>query len=366
MKITLVISALNAGGAQRILTQMANYWNQKGWEVTLLNFEDGRVPPFFKLDPGVVYRPLGISGPSSNWIAAVFKSFRRIRILREGIAASKPDAVISFIDTTNVLTLLATVGLSFPVIVSERTAPGSYQLRFVWKMLRKLSYRRADAIVVQSEGARSYFGGRLRTRTSIISNPVLPAPAQDSQPLRERGSVISTVGRLIKWKGHDLLLRAFGLICQKHSDWQMVIWGEGPERANLETLARQLGLENRVSFAGETNDTFEKLRESDLFVLSSRFEGFPVALCEAMSCGLPVISFDCPFGPREVIRQDLDGVLVPPENVDLLAKAMDRLISQPVERQRLASKAIEVTERFGPAKIMGQWEELLKATQWKR
>jgi GalNAc-alpha-(1->4)-GalNAc-alpha-(1->3)-diNAcBac-PP-undecaprenol alpha-1,4-N-acetyl-D-galactosaminyltransferase len=137
------------------------------------------------------------------------------------------------------------------------------------------------------------------------------------------------------------------------------ILGDGPERASLEALASRLGISSRTRFLGWVRDPGTVLSRGDLFVLSSRYEGFPNALLEAMSCGLPAVSFDCPSGPREIIRDGVDGILVPPQDVDSLSAAMDRLMSSPAERQVLASRAAEVNERFGLERVAKIWEDVI-------
>jgi glycosyltransferase involved in cell wall biosynthesis len=174
---------------------------------------------------------------------------------------------------------------------------------------------------------------------------------------RDKKTIVA-MGRMRHQKGFDLLLKAFASC--SNPEWRLVIFGEGQERKGFELLIRELGLEGKVFMPGVVKDSMSLLKQADLFVMSSRFEGFPNALLEAMACGLPVISFDCPSGPGEIIRNGVDGLLVAPEDVNAMADAMKRLMADGEERKRLGTRAIEVLDRFGIEKVMKKWEELLQ------
>jgi len=363
MNLTLIIYSLAfPGGAEKVMSIMANHWAQEGRQVTLLTLDDGEKPSFYDLHPAVVYRPLGVAGISTNPLQGVVNNLKRLHAIRRAVEDSTPEVVISFMCKVNVLTLMATIGLSLPVIVSERNDPSYLPVSKIWRLLRRFMYSRASRIVVQSQEVRVYFPAAIRRHVRIIPNPIPSPPAtQTFASKRNPGTrTLAAMGSLTNQKGFDLLLQAFRRIAGHHPEWSLTVWGEGPLRVQLETQRDQLKLAERVRFPGRTRKPFEELRRADLFVLSSRYEGFPNALCEAMACGLPVISYDCPSGPRDIIRDGIDGLLVSPEDVEALAAAMDHLMTNEAERGRLSSRAPELLDRFGVDRIMSMWQDILR------
>jgi glycosyltransferase involved in cell wall biosynthesis len=171
---------------------------------------------------------------------------------------------------------------------------------------------------------------------------------------------LMAMGRLSHEKGFDLLLQAFARLAPHHPDWDLTIWGEGALKEQLMQQRDDLALTDRVSIPGPTRSPREQLAASDIFVLSSRHEGFPNALCEAMASGLPAVSFDCKFGPGSIIRDNVDGLLVPTGDVDALVTALDRLMSDEALRDRLGAEAVSIVDRYSLANVAAQWEALLK------
>lgn len=361
MRVTLIIYALTPGGAERVLSIMANYWASKGWLITLLTFDNGSVAPFYELDPRVQHLPMNLAGCSSNSFGAIVNNWQRVQILRSGIINSQPDVVISFLDTTNVTTLLAARKLPFPVIVDEQNHPAMCRVSKSWGLLRQWMYPQADQVVAITERALSYFSPQVQARGCVIPNPAMVVTRTEvaSVQLVTKPALIA-MGRLDPQKGFDLLLQAFAPLKDRYPDWTLTILGEGALRLELETQRDQLGLHDRVNFLGAVKNPHDFLTHADIFVMSSRFEGFPNALCEAMASGLAVISADCLSGPREIIRDGIDGLLVPTENVEALTAAMERLMADETERRRLAARAPEVTERFGLEQVMQMWEATIE------
>jgi GalNAc-alpha-(1->4)-GalNAc-alpha-(1->3)-diNAcBac-PP-undecaprenol alpha-1,4-N-acetyl-D-galactosaminyltransferase len=363
MKMTLVISSLNAGGAERVMTTLANAWAAAGDDVSLITFETPHYQPFYALSASVKLHNLDLLNRSvCNPLVKIWKLLRRFWVLRQAFKSEKPDCIISFIDTVNIVTILTTVGLNIPVIISERVDPQYHSIGVFKNFLRKITYPFADHIVVQTKQIQHYFPKKLHSRISIVSNPVSEPPGDLSQTTIDfEQKKIIAIGRLEPQKGFDLLLQAFAVLHHEYPEWTLVIWGEGADRIALEALRDCLGLKTHVQFPGLTNNVYQVLSAGSLFVLSSRYEGFPNSLCEAMATGLPVVAFDCGSGPVDIIRHEIDGLLVPAQNINALADAMSQLVQSIELRKQYGNRAKEIVDRFSLKKVLEQWNVVRSA-----
>lgn len=340
-----------------MVTAMANYWVRQGRQVAVITMTSDESQPFFPLDPRVQLVSLNVAGESNCLTEAIWNNVCRIRALRDALRSLRPQVVLSFVDRMNVVCLAATIGTKLRVVVSERTDPAFYNIGGVWQFLRWLLYRKAHRIVVQTDVAREYFLPRFDGKVAVIPNPVLHPSIHRDAGYKE--TVVVAMGRFSKEKRFDLLLKAFGRLKNKYPDWTLTILGDGALRPLLESLRDELGLAGRVRMPGNVSDPYAYLHQASLFVMCSDFEGFPNALCEAMACGLPVIATDCPSGPREIVRDGKNGVLIPPDNEEALVAAMDRLIADREERQRLGAQAADVIRRFSIERVMKMWDDVL-------
>ena len=218
-------------------------------------------------------------------------------------------------------------------------------------------YRDLDALVALTEGDREDYASLAR-RVIRIPNPTPASPGGRSSL---EAPVIAAAGRLNAQKGFDLLIAAFAPLA--HTDWTLRIHGGGPDRAALEAQIEQLGLAGRVVLTGPERRLGEALAQASIFALSSRFEGFGLVILEAMSHGLPVVSFDCPRGPGEIITTGRDGTLVAPEDVPGLTAALEELMTDPARRRAYGAAALETARAYDRRAVAAQWEELLLALQ---
>jgi GalNAc-alpha-(1->4)-GalNAc-alpha-(1->3)-diNAcBac-PP-undecaprenol alpha-1,4-N-acetyl-D-galactosaminyltransferase len=362
MKITLVISGLSCGGAERVLVSMAKGFIQSGHSVAVITLSE-KNSDFYTLPLGCTRIALGVLSESKGLMEAVKSNIERINVLRKAVDTTTPDVVISFLRITNITTILALIGTKYPLIVTEHNDTRVFSYGTLWETLRRLTYPFCSCVVSVSQGVDLGFTSLPESKRAVIYNPIMvkddgQVDRLPSEVNLEKNWLVS-MGRLTEQKGFDLLLQAFAKIALRYPDWQLLILGRGELREQLSQIRDDLGLSTQVIFTGALSNPFAVLKRAKLFVMASRNEGFPMAHGEALACGLPVVCTDCPSGPSEMVRQGIDGLLVPNQNIGALAAAMESLMSNEPERQKLATKAPEVLERFGLDAIVEEWETLI-------
>ncbi|WP_170369544.1 glycosyltransferase family 4 protein [Ruegeria arenilitoris] len=361
MKILIVQGGFGAGGAEKIVSVLAAHRIGLGDQVSVAGMtmpEDGS---YFSFPDGVSL--LVAEGGNDGFRR--LKQLARLRRIRRFIQDENPDVVVSFLTKINVLTLAAALRRDVPVIVSERNNPIVQNANPVWRHAQNILGHRASTVVMQTERVRQDLPPSLRSKAQVIPNPCAPIEGA-AQLLGSGGNRLVAVGRLDPQKGFDLLIDAMSEIIQKNPDARLTIFGEGPERAALEAQRDRLGLQGVISLPGASDTPGAWMKGADILVFSSRFEGFPNVVAEATVAGLPVVSFDCPYGPKELIRHGENGLLVAPENTAELARAVLQLSDDPELLDKMRQGYQHNRDWLAPDSILEKWDRIIADAAHRR
>lgn len=361
MKILFFVSSMHAGGAERVAATLSSAWARRGDSVTLVPTYTKKGTCFYHLNPAVrlVWLADRMSWLGRKTLPSLSKWFTIRRLIRE----VQPDVIVSFLTNVNVVVLSATRAMKVPVIVCERTNPAfSSSAGAALKRLRRALYPRATTIVLQSRDSVDVFRGMVPglKDVAVVPNPLPPnidevrQPEMVAWPRRYR---LLGMGRLVPSKRFGDLIQAFAALAEAYPEWDLVIWGEGPERTALEQLIQATGLASRISLPGRTEQPWEEVIKADAFAMTSEVEGFPNVLLEAMALGRACVSVDCPSGPREISEDGKYALLTPLGDQAALCKALEQLMSDPTLRDVMGRRAAaSVRERYGLPGILDQWD----------
>jgi len=355
--VALVISDLRGGGAQRVLVTLAEAWQKVGRRVALITLSDPR-DDFFHMPESVTRIVIGGIADSNTMLGGLVANLRRILRLRRALRHARAPVAVAFVMPTAVLTWFAGWGLDLRIVASERNDPSRQSFGPVWDWLRRFTYRRADLVTANSRGALAYLASFVpKNKLVYLANP-LP-PARSSASVRLEAPTIMSIGRLHRQKAHDVLLKAFSIFCAKHYDWRLAIMGVGSEEMPLRALAERLKIGERIDWLGQKADPYPWLCASKIFALSSRYEGTPNALLEAMSCGLPCVVSNASHGPLDLIENGITGLVVPVEDYATLAAALDRLATDEKLAVALGAAARKKAQLHAAELILNSWDAAL-------
>ena len=369
MRVIFLIHGFSPGGAEVNCLRIARDLSSEPdiqLSVVLLNELKDPIPEEFK-DLNISSFKIGTSGlPIKDRLLRLIKLPAN---LRSRLIEINPDIIVSFIDQTNIITLLSTLGLPYKTIVSERInplrtslpdrTPALFRLLFIF--FRDLVYRCADKVVVQTHDARSTLPAALQSKTEVIPNSA-PVIFETSE-VSSREPFILSVGRLTKQKRFDVLIDAFKIFVKETPHWRLIIAGEGPLRKVLQKKISDLNLHNQVKLIGNISDLAPLYKSCGIFTLSSDYEGFPTVLLEAASYGCPIVATDCDFGARDILGWSKAGLIVPTGSPVELAYKFDLLANTNEAKDELKKGTQLVRQHFSPERVKNLWLKILHSVQ---
>ena len=354
--IAIYINSLKRGGTERVAANLAAFLSERGHRVTLVTqyVKENEYPC-----DGAVKRVISDLDADEVTASRVKNFCRRFMKLRRIWQSERPDLILSFIGTNNIMAFLTSRFLPLRVVVAVRAVPELEYADRRTRMAARFLFRFADGVLLQTEPSRAFFPAAVARKAAILPNPIAPAffrPRFEGK----REKTIVAAGRIDENKNHRLLIRAFAQIAAKHPDYRLIIHGEGDMSDTLRGEAATLGLAGRVELPGNSDRLEEALYRAAIYVLPSDSEGLPNTLIEAMLLGLACIATDCPCGgPAELIIDGENGLLTPVGDAALLAQKLDYLLDRPDEADRMGLAAHRLQTVFDPQRIGDAWESYL-------
>lgn len=347
MIVTFLLASLGSGGAERVVSLLANKMVERGCQVEIICLKFNDV--YYQTDSRVKVT-LAMQQTKNR--------FTEIFWLRKYLKKQKPDVVIPFTEGVYCFTILSLLGTGIPIIASERLDPAA--MSKTRKILKRFLLPYADWLVVQTQSIKEYFPESIQKKTSIIYNPVNEESLSPALPLREgRQNRIISVGRLYPQKNQAMMIRAFAKVADEFPDWQLVIYGEGPLRESLELIVESFELQDRVLLPGRTEHVVEELRRSKIFCMSSDYEGMSNAMIEAICVGLPIISTKV-SGTEELIRDGENGFIVEIGDEERFTNCISQLISSPSLQDKMSVRNTQLAQTFNIDHIVDEWISLIK------
>ena len=359
-KIAFHLNSLQQGGAERVVSNLANRFAKEGYEVVIATEWYGTDE--FALDQKVRRVHVGLTKEDENR-SRISKMLRRIWYLRRFMKKEKPDVVVAFTRGVLYRALAAGIGTGIPVVISVRTDPVGHYDKKADKLRIPLLFPHAAGCVFQTEGAKAFFAPYLQENSRIILNPLNPKYVGVPEPAVRTKDVVQS-GRLVDFKNQPMLIRAFLKVHEKHPDYTLKIYGPDSKDGTkeiLESIIHENHAEDFVKLMGGSNTLEKDLADAALYAFSSDWEGLPNALMEAMALGLPVVSTDCPCGgPKTLIEDGVNGLLVPIMDEKAMTDGILRLIEDRELAERLGREARKISERANEDAVFEQCQTYLQ------
>lgn len=359
-KIVFHIQCLEKGGAERVVTNLANQFVNNGYEVFIATENTG--DDEYEIDAKIKRVHVGLTDKQQK-MGRISQFIARIINLRKFIQQINPDIVIAFARKANYRALTATIGTKYPVVFSVRIAPVGCYDYISDKIQIPILFRRAAGAVFQTEEQRDFFPEYVQKKSKVILNAISPKFFGNPIPEKRSKTVVHS-GRIVDFKNQKMLIKAFVEVHKKHPDYDLKIFGQNTFDGTWEELEETIKSNNAgeyVKLMGGSNQLEKDLIDGAVAAYSSDVEGMPNAMLEAMALGLPVIATDCPpGGPRMVIEHGVNGLLIPVGDEKAMATAINKLIENPEYADELGKNAAKISEIASSEVIYKEWEAYLK------
>lgn len=353
--VVIYVSSLRRGGAEKIAIRLAKGL-ENDYDITLMvNTLEGYNTYTYEGDNLL---NLNIEAPSHTFWKGIMNNFCRVKIIRKALMERKADIIICFGTKQSILVSLLKLVMSIKIVAYEQTILSDKRIGKLWYNLYKITYAMVDNIVIQTNEGFDMILDRYKKKSVVIGNPIEIPDMSRLEGIVKTNTLVS-MGRLMKVKAFDYLIKVFNATKDEH-DWNLDIWGQGPEKDNLMDLIKAYNLEDRVHLKGVTMDPLGALSASKIFVLTSEAEGFPNALAEAMSVGLPCISVDCPTGPKDLLSPDV-GIVIDRAQPAEMSKAIVALINEEQQQIELGNRGLNKIQEFDYELIIRKWVAVLDA-----
>lgn len=348
MRIVIITSSLEPGGAQRVISNLILAWSNCGIESHLILLE--KKERFYSIPPSV---PIIEIGRKSNNV--FLNKLRVLNAVRKNVKRIRPDVVLSMPEEIGIWIIGALLGTGFPVVVSERNNPWKMPYKKVTRLCRKVLYPFAKGYIFQSEKASSFFSKKIQAKGVVLDNPLDLSKIPDVYH-GTRNNAFLFAGRLEEQKNPELLIRGFSVFNKRVPGYKLLIFGEGSLKNNLAKLITELELDENVFLKGLCTDLFKQNADAKGFIMTSNYEGVPNSLIEAIASGIPSIStnFD-PAGPKSVFQHESSMITIIPKNDCLaLSESLEHLAKMGVNEMDY-SVSENVKERFSSKSVSQQW-----------
>jgi glycosyltransferase involved in cell wall biosynthesis len=353
MKIIFLISSLGSGGAERVASILCNEWARNNQQVEIVTFEPPQAVSYYELHPAIQVHRLDLTKENMSLSERLSSGLNKVQRLYNTIKTANPDLVISYMTEMNILSVVAARLAGKKIIISERVHPAFHPIGKTKEILRRVVYPFSTLLVVQTQAIKIWCQTNLRmTNLDVIPNPVDLAAIDAVPPIKRERKYIMAVGRLNPQKGFDYLIRVFAEIAGEYSNWDLIIWGEGGERGNLEKLIAQNNLQDRILLPGMEDNIYGYMKGCDLFAHPARYEGFPNVVLEALASNCAVIATDESGGGNELLCGTKHGYFT---THDKLKDGLRDLMSNPSLRKIYQQNARAAIEQYDTENICQRW-----------